>query len=103
MVPGNDLGLERLGSNNAIIKVDNQRATSDLGVVLVVGMGEVSELGIGLLMSADNVKGEREDVVISIIRCEETSSSIRLSSLGDHLAKGWQLRKSATTFLVPGK
>ena len=71
VVPGNELGLERLGSNNVIIKVDNRRATGDLGVVLVGGTGEALELGISLLMSADNIKGEGEGVVISIIGCKE--------------------------------
>ena len=87
VVPANDLGLEQLGSNNAIVKVDNQRATSNLHVVLLVGMGEVSELGISLLMGADDVKSERK--ALSSVSLVAKSSSRRFSSLGDCSAKGW--------------
>ena len=69
MVPGNDLRLEQFGSNNAIVKVVNQRVAGDFCVVLLVGMGEVSELGIGLLMSADNIEGKREGSVIGVVGC----------------------------------
>ena len=76
VLPGNDLGLEQFG-----------RAAGDLHVVLLVGMGEVSELGISLLMGADDVKSERK--ALSSVSLVAKSSSRRFSSLGDCSAKGW--------------
>ena len=40
-----------------MVEVDNWRAAGDLGLVVGVGMGDASELGISLLVGAKYVKG----------------------------------------------
>ena len=86
MVPGDDLRLERLGSNNLIVKIDNWRAAGDLGVVFGVGAGEALELGIGLLVSTDNVESQREGIVISVICSEEFIQKVQF--IGRLFCKG---------------
>ena len=77
VVPRDDFWLEQLGSDDSIIKVANQSVAGNLGLVLLVGMGEVSELSISLLMSADHVEGEREGAVIFIVTCKAFIAKIK--------------------------
>ena len=71
MVPLDDLGLEGLRSNNLIVKVDNQRAASNFGVVVGVGTGDALELGIGLLVGTKHVEGQRGCIAIRSISGKE--------------------------------
>ena len=57
MVPLDDFRLKGFRSNNPVVKVDNRRAIGDLGLVGRVGMGDASELGISLLVGAEDVEG----------------------------------------------
>ena len=84
-----------------IVKVDNQRVAGDLGVVLLVGTGEVLELGVSLLMVADNIKGEREGIVISIIGCKEFIEKIQF--IGGWVSKGLVTEKVGHNIFGSGK
>ena len=68
------------------MKIDNQRAAGDLGVVFRVGMGEASELGIGLLVSTDNVKSQRKGIVIRVICSKEFIQKVQF--IGTLVCKG---------------
>ena len=57
MVPLDDFRLKGLRSNDPVVEVDNRRATGDLGLVGGVGTGDASELGISLLVGAEDIKG----------------------------------------------
>ena len=57
MVPLDDFGLKGLRSNDPMVEVDNWRVAGNLGLVVRVGMGDVSELGISLLVGAKHVEG----------------------------------------------
>ena len=57
MVPLDDFGLKGLRSNDLMVEVENQRAAGNLGLVVGVGTGDASELGISLLVGAKYIKG----------------------------------------------
>ena len=57
MVPINDFGLESLWGDNMIMEMDDWSAAGDLGLALGVGLGEGTELGVSLLMGADDIEG----------------------------------------------
>ena len=101
VVPGNDLRLKQFGSDNVIVKVDNQRAASHFCVVLLVGTGEVSELCISLLMGANNVEGEREGIVISVVSCEEFIEKMKF--IGRQFGKGLVTEKVGHNIFGSGK
>ena len=84
-----------------IIKVDNQRAASNFCAVLLVGTGEVSELGIVLWMGADNIEGEREGIVIGFISGEEFMEKMKF--IGRRFGKGLVMEKVGHNIFGSGK
>jgi hypothetical protein len=88
VVPINDFGLESLWGDNTILKMDDRSAAGDLGVVLRVGLGKGTELGISLLMGAMTSKAKGKVESLSSLSLTNNSSK-RLISLGGVLANGW--------------